>query len=314
MEIKQLKYFLSVSELGSFSKAAVMLAVTQPVLSRHIRSLEEELGTELLYRNGRGIVLTEAGSLLVDHARTIMETASKVTNEIEIMRGDPCGGLVIAVPPAAGFVLTVPLIHRFRETYPRVRLKVQEAYSGHVLEWLATGRIDVGVLYNAPKTSTLMTQPLVEEELMLVGPPETPREIASQPMPARRLAELPLILPSLPHGLRVLIESKLAEVGIKPNVQFEIDSLHTCLDLVRSGAGYAILTNGSVHRQACAGELVVVPIVEPQMTGAFVLATSTQRPLTATSRALAKTVAQVVRELVSEGVWLPRARLPEPHN
>jgi len=83
MEMKQLKYFLAVADLGSFSKAAVMLAAGQPVLSRQIRSLEEELGIELLYRNGRGIVLTEAGTAFVARARTILDTARLAAAEID---------------------------------------------------------------------------------------------------------------------------------------------------------------------------------------------------------------------------------------
>ncbi|HEX2137008.1 MAG TPA: LysR substrate-binding domain-containing protein [Microvirga sp.] len=307
MEIKQLKYFLSVSELGSFSKAAVMLSVAQPVLSRQIRSLEEELGMELLYRNGRGIVLTEAGVVVVEHARSIVETVRRVASEIETMRAEPRGKLVIGMPPTAGSVLTVPLIRRFREAFPGIKLKVQEGYSGHVLEWLSTGRIDVAVLYNAPKTSTLSTQPLIEEELMLVGPRDTPHALRGGPLEAKTLAELPLVLPSHPHGLRVLIETLLGTIDVRPNVEFEIDSLQACLGLVQQGAGYTVLPYASIHRQAAAGELVAIPIVEPRMTRQLVLATSTQRPTTPTTRALAQTVSQLVRDLVASGIWLPRA-------
>lgn len=139
MEIKQLKYFLAVTELGAFSKAAVVLSVAQPVLSRQIRSLEEELGIELLYRNGRGIVLTEAGELLLERARAILSEASAITSDIDSMRASPSGKLILGLPPTANAILSVPLIERFRENYPRVKLKVQEGYSGHVLEWLSTG-------------------------------------------------------------------------------------------------------------------------------------------------------------------------------
>lgn len=303
MEIRQLKYFLAISELGSFSKAAVVLAVTQPVLSRHIRALEEELGIELLYRNGRGIVLTQAGTLLVDRARTIMETATKLTGEINIMRTDPCGGLILAMPPVAGCMLTIPLIQRFKEAYPHVRLHIQEMYSGYVLEWLATGRVDIGLLYNAPKVSTLVTQPLIKEELMLVGSPNTPKELRDQPVSGLRLAELPLTLPSYPHGLRTLVETRLAAAGAQANVQFEIDSLPSCLLFVQSGAAYTILPYGSIHSLVSAGKLVAIPIVDPRLTGEFVIATSTQRPVTALTQILVKTVAKLVRDLVAEGAW-----------
>ncbi len=317
MEIKQLKYFLAVTELGSFSKAAVVLSVAQPVLSRQIRSLEEELGIELLYRNGRGIVVTEAGQLLVDRARSILGEASAIATDIDSMRSSPSGKLILGLPPTAGAILSVPLIERFRETYPRVKLKVQEGYSGHVLEWLSTGRIDVAVLYDAPKTSTLLTQPLIEEELLLIGPANTPAALREKPIQGAMLGELPLILPSHPHGLRVLVETLLGKIKVIPEVECEIDSLSATLDLVERGVGYGILPYASVIKQVRAGTLVVMPIVEPRMSRQLVLATSTQRPTTIATRSLARTVKELVRDLVSEGIWMPRigadgaARLPD---
>ncbi len=306
MEIKQLKYFLAVTELGSFSKAAVVLSVAQPVLSRQIRSLEEELGIELLYRNGRGIVVTEAGQLLVERARAILGEASAITTDIDSMRESPSGKLILGLPPTAGAILSVPLIQRFRETYPRVKLKVQEGYSGHVLEWLSTGRIDVAVLYDAPKTSTLLTQPLIEEELLLIGPANTPASLREKPVQGAMLGELPLILPSHPHGLRVLVETLLGKIKVIPEVECEIDSLSATLDLVERGVGYGILPYASVIKQVRAGSLVCMPIVEPRMSRQLVLATSTQRPTTIATRSLARTVKELVRDLVAEGTWMPR--------
>ncbi len=306
MEIKQLKYFLAVTELGSFSKAAVVLSVAQPVLSRQIRSLEEELGIELLYRNGRGIVVTEAGQILVDRARSILGEATAISADIDSMRDSPSGKLILGLPPTAGAILSVPLIERFREAYPRVKLKVQEGYSGHVLEWLSTGRIDVAVLYDAPKTSTLLTQPLIEEELLLIGPASTPAALREKPIQGSMLGELPLILPSHPHGLRVLVETLLGKIKVIPEVEYEIDSLSATLDLVERGIGYGILPYASVIKQLRAGSLVCMPIVEPRMSRQLVLATSTQRPTTMATRSLARTVKELVRDLVAEGVWMPR--------
>lgn len=317
MEIKQLKYFLAVTELGAFSKAAVVLSVAQPVLSRQIRSLEEELGIELLYRNGRGIVLTEAGQLLVERARSILSEASAIASDIDSMRASPSGKLILGLPPTANAILSVPLIERFRETYPRVKLKVQEGYSGHVLEWLSTGRIDVAVLYDAPKTSTLLTQPLIEEELLLVGPANTPASLREKPIHGSMLGELPLILPSHPHGLRNLVETLLGRIKVIPEVECEIDSLSATLDLVERGVGYGILPFASVIKQVRAGSLVVMPIVEPRMSRQLVLATSTQLPTTIATRSLARTIKELVRDLVAEGMWIPRigvdgvARLPD---
>lgn len=302
MEIKQLRYFLAVADVGSFSKAAVLLSVAQPVLSRQIRSLEEELGAELFYRNGRGIVVSEAGETLVTHARLIVTTAQAIRTDIEAMQDDPRGRLIIAMPPTAATILSVPLIERFRENYPRIKLNIQECYSGHALEWLSTGRVDVAVLYDAPKTSTLTTEPLIEEELLLVGPYDE-AEAAEKMVAASELAELPLILPSHPHGLRMLVENRLGALKIHPDVPFEIDSLGGCIELVIRRCGYTILPYAAIAARVDAGELTGRLIVSPRITRQLVLATSTQRPTTSATRALARAVTQLARDLVRDGVW-----------
>lgn len=309
MELKQLKYLLSVSELGSFSKAAVVLSVAQPVLSRQIRSLEEELGVELLYRNGRGIVVSDAGQIVVDHARSIVGAVQSISADIDTLRSEPSGKISIGMPPTAGSVLTAPLIQRFHEEYPRIKLKVQEGYSGHVLEWLSTGRIDVAILYNAPKTSTLLTQPLIEEELLLIGPGRHPDMMLNGPVEGARLAEMPLILPSHPHGLRVLVESLLGPQRVYPNVEYEVDSLSAVVNMVEQGIGYTILPYAAVSGRVESGDLTANSIVEPRMTRHLVLATSTQRPVTNATRTLARMVTQLVRDLVKDSVWVPRVQL-----
>ena len=183
---------------------------------------------------------------------------------------------------------------------------MQEGYSGHVLEWLSTGRIDVAVLYDAPKTSTVLTQPLIEEELLLIGPANTPVSLREKPIQGSMLGELPLILPSHPHGLRVLVETLLGRIKVIPELECEIDSLSATLDLVERGVGYGILPYASVIKQVRAGTLVVMPIVEAGMSRQLVLATSTQLPTTIATRSLARTVKELVRDLVAEGIWMPR--------
>jgi LysR family nitrogen assimilation transcriptional regulator len=307
MDFKQLGYFLSVAEYGSFSKAAVVLGVAQPVLSRQIRALEEEVGIELLYRNGRGIVLTEAGRVMQAHARDITGTVARATSEVMALKSEPTGKLVLGVPPTVGSVLTVPLVQQFRAEMPKVSLKVIEGLSGHVLEWLSTGRIDVAVLYNAPKTSTLLTEPLIEEELFLIGPAKGRNPPPGAQVTAADLASLPLTLPGHPHGLRELVEGTLGKAGIAPNVLWEIDAHTSMLQLAEADVAYTILPYAAVHPQVQAGRLRTWEIAEPKITRQLVLATSTQRPVTQTTRALARLVRTQIRDLVGKGVWRPAA-------
>lgn len=305
MDIRQLKLFAGVAESGSFSRAAAILSVAQPVLSRQIKSLEQELGVELLYRNGRGIVLTEAGKLLEQYARSIFDTMARAEGDIAALRTSPKGQIIIGMPPSVGSVLTVPLVRSFRRDFPLIAMRVMEGFSGHVLEWLMTGKIDVAVLYNAPGVSNLISEPLLQDELFLLGADNDPGRLPPGPVLASRLSSLPMIMPSRPHGLRLLVDQILGAAHIKVNVELEVEAMPSTLNLVEQGFGYTILSYSSCHQLVRSGRIKLWRIVEPQLTRQLLLATSTQRPTTTATRALADMVRSQVRELLTRGAWIP---------
>ncbi len=306
MDIKQLKIFSAAAEFGSFSRAAVALSIAQPALSRYVKALETELGVKLFYRNGRGIVLTEAGKMLDGHAKGILESASRATSEITALQSNPHGSVAIGMPPSVGSVLTVPLVQRYRKDYPQIQMRVVEGFSGHVLEWLLTGKIDVAVLYNAPAMSNVLSEPLLKDELFLLGAVKDPSKLPPGPVPAKRFAEIPMILPSRPHGLRLLLDQVLGKAGIVPNIVLEVEAMPSTLNLVEQGIGYTVLSYSTVHHLVKSGRIKCFPIVRPQLTRQLLLSTSSQRPMTLATRVLTKMVGLQVRELVRDGLWHPR--------
>lgn len=307
MELRQLEYFIAIAEAGSFSRAALRLDVAQPVLSRQIRALEECLGAELYRRTGRGIALTEAGRLLESHARGLLASSVGARRAIEALGDTPTGHVVIGMPPSVGAVLTAPLVRQFRAGFPKVSLGIIEGFSGHVHEWLSTGRIDVAVLYNAPRSPALSSEPLAHDELLLLGPADDPAGLGNDPVPARRLAEIPLILPSRPHGLRLLVDDALSRIGVAPNVQVEIDAMPSTLSLVEGGIGHTILSYSCVQPLIEAGRIRYWRIVSPTMTRSLVVATASQRPLHTAARALVGFVRDQVEALRAGGRWAPPA-------
>ncbi len=118
MNLKQLEYFVQVAELGSFSRAAVVLDIAQPALSRQVRSLETELNQQLFLRNGRGVALTEAGKRLFDHGVAVLQLVTHAREDLEASRDKPVGQVTIGLPPSFGHQLTLPLIDRFRKQLP----------------------------------------------------------------------------------------------------------------------------------------------------------------------------------------------------
>jgi LysR family nitrogen assimilation transcriptional regulator len=308
MELKQLESFVAIAEAGTLSGAAQRLGLTQPILSRQIRALEQEFGARLYARTGRGVVLSEAGRLLEEYARGILEQVANARSAIHELQSTPSGRVVLGMPPSVGAVLTAPLVRRFQEGFPRVSLGVIEGFSGHVLEWLSLGRVDVAALYlyNTPRSAALVTRHIATDELCLLGPADDPAGVGDGAVKAARLAGIPLILPSRPHGLRLLIDQALSAIGKAADVRIEIDAMPSTLSLVEGGAGYTILSYSCVDPLIRAGRLRYWPIVQPTITRELVVTTSAQRPVTPAARALMDIVAAEVRALVDEGRWVPR--------
>lgn len=182
MDLKRLRYFVCVSELGSFTLAARHLGIAQPALSRHIRQLEAECGSQLLRRNGRGAELSEVGRTVLDHARSLLEQVDQLETGLKAAKGAPAGAVNLGLPPSVSMILVEPLFHRVRRDYPGVRLHISEAFSGDVKEWLVGGRLDIGVLYSPGRAADLVGQHLLIEDLFLCcatsmfghAPPEMP--------------------------------------------------------------------------------------------------------------------------------------------
>jgi LysR family nitrogen assimilation transcriptional regulator len=133
MDLKQLEYFVHVAELRSFTKAAALLSVAQPALSRQVRHLEVELRQTLLYRNGRGVIPTDAGKRLLAHGRGILLQVERAKQELEEMRGTPVGHVVIGAPPTIMRLFAPPLVSAFQSRFPKATLRIVEARSRCIL-------------------------------------------------------------------------------------------------------------------------------------------------------------------------------------
>ena len=278
MDLKQLEYFVNVVDLGGFSRASRLLGVAQPAISRQIRSLEVELRQNLLLRNGRGAAPTAAGKRLLEHARGILQQVDRARREVDESKDAPVGHVVVGLPPTVARHLTLPVVREFRQRYPGGSLSIVEGLSVTIHEWLHVGRVDVAVVYNTVASPAVDSKPLLEEQLCLIsikGKGRAPRTL--------RLAELPrfpLIIPSRPHAIRMLVETRLAELGLKPQVVMEIDAVPAILELVAEGHGNAVLSPRALHSAEAARVLCARAIVQPRLASRLALAISAQRPST----------------------------------
>jgi LysR family nitrogen assimilation transcriptional regulator len=306
MDLKQLEYFRHVAELGSFTRAASFLSVVQPALSRQVRQLEVELGQNLFERNGRGVVLTDAGSRLLEHTRGILTQVGRARQELEDQRNGDSGHFTLGLPPSLGGSVTVPLVKAFGQSLPNARLATVEGLSAYILEWLTLGRVDCALVYNATASATVDLQPLVDDQLFLIAPPASARSVATDGlMTLQGLAELPLIIPSRPHAMRMAVENALASVDRKIRVAHEIECIPAVIDLVRQGHGYAVLPLNAVRATQWSNEVQVKPIGStavpgsPALTISLSIATSTQRPRSPLMRKAIEVIRDIVRHEIT---------------
>ncbi|MFN9746820.1 MAG: LysR family transcriptional regulator [Betaproteobacteria bacterium] len=280
MDLRQLTAFVQVAELGSFTRAAAVLRVAQPALSRQVRALEVELRQSLFERNGRGVTLTPAGTRLLAHGRGILQQVQRAVQDLEELRGAATGVLSIGLPPSLSRTLTVPLVEGFREHFPRAGVSVVEGLTHYVLEWLVQGRIDAALVYNATPSTAVALQPVLEEPLQLISARGTGPGRAA-PVSLAELAGCELVIPSRPHALRMRVETALAEAGLVPRVALEIESVGAMLALVERHALHAVLAAGALADHPARGALQARPIrlgPKRSLTTSLSLATSAQRP------------------------------------
>jgi LysR family nitrogen assimilation transcriptional regulator len=308
MELKQLEYFRHVAELGSFTRAASFLSVVQPALSRQVRQLEVELGQNLFERNGRGVVLTDAGSRLLEHTRGILTQVGRARQELEDQRNGDSGHFALGLPPSLGNSVTVPLVKAFARVLPNARLATVEGLSAYILEWLNVGRVDCALVYNATASATVDLQPLLDDQLYLIAPPgaHVPPSASGRKTPAKarppqaitltELADHPLIIPSRPHAMRMSVENALAGVDRKIRVAHEIECIPAVIDLVRQGHGFGVLPLNAVKSTQWARDVRVVPIGRPTLTTSLSIATSAQRPRSPLMRKAIDLIRDIVRE------------------
>ena len=315
MNFKQLESFVHVAELGSFSKAALVLDIAQPALSRQVRALEIDLRETLLLRNGRGVVLTEAGQRLYEHGVNILQAAALARQDMGASRDAPVGRITIGLPPSVGRQLTLPLIDGFQRRLPLARLAIVEGLSSHISEWISTGRVDLGLLYNPEAQPALEITPVLQEALCLVssGSGQHGRadgstaasgaaRAADKPhsstlLPLQDLPNWPLIVPERGHAIRKLLETQAVLAGIKLNIAWEVSSIAAIVDLVCAGYGHAVLHASAVTASGRADALRVRPLGAPRLNSTLCLAVSAHKRPSPLMRQATRLLTDLVKAL-----------------
>lgn len=306
MELRQIRYFVRVVELGSMSRAALELDMVQSALSQQISRLEGELATRLLQRTSKGVVPTEAGLAFFREAQLTLRHAAQAARAAQQARLS--GTVSVGLAPTTASVLGVPLMRAMRARYPDVRLHMVESLSGHITSMLNARQLDLAVLFDTHAARRWSVMPLLEEKLFFIRSRQGLETKAPAKVRMAQLKGVPLILPTGTHGLRSTLDTVFARARYQPNVVAEIDSLPMLMDAVDAGLGGTLQPWAAVGRFADAQQRFhLAEVADPQARRLNALCSLSDDELSPAALATRVVLADCARELVRSGRWVGAA-------
>jgi len=306
MNLKQLQYFVRIVECGSLAKASRQLFIAQPALSQQLAKLEEEVGKTLLIRTSKGVLPTPNGAALLEHARFMLR---QLEQALVIARQEPGsiqGMVSVGLASTTLCALGAPLMRRMREKYPGIILNVVEGLSGHIGQMLRNMQLDLAILFSRDAAPDLPHEPLIEEDLFLMLPKESklvPKHRKS--VRCDEIAQLPLILPTAIHGLRIRIAHEFEQRNLQTNVVAEIDSLSLLLLCVKDGMGATIKPmSATMMEDRMAKGLRYLPISDAKMKRPNFLFTTQFDRLSPATLAVHGEIKETIKFLVDRKEWM----------
>ena len=302
MELRQLRYFVRIVELGSMSRAALDLNLVQSALSQQISRLEGELATRLLQRSSKGVVPTEAGLAFFREAQLTLRHAEQAVRAAQQSRLS--GTVSVGLASTTAAVLGVPLMRAMRERYPDVRLHLVESMSGHLTGMLNARQLDLAVLFDTGVARRWSVMPLLEEKLYLMRPRLAGEAASAASTTMTQLEGVALILPTGSHGLRSTLDAAFARVGFKPELVAEVDSLTMLMDAVCAGLGATVQPWAALGRVENAAQcLQWAEITDARVHRSNALCSLSDDELSPAALATRVVLADCARTLVRSGQW-----------
>lgn len=300
MDLRQLQYFCRIAECGSFREAADRANVAQSALSRHMRTLEDELGVALLERHARGIRLTPQGEKLKLRADGILRDVEETRLAMMTSRGGIQGTVTLGASATTGRLLYARLAETASDRFPQIELKMTEGASYYLLEGLDTGRIDLAVMVDPEPRSYLSNEALVAEKVYLVGA-AVHADMPAEPCTVCDLAGRPLVLFSRPSGSRMSLETRAGAEQVSLDVRFDATSPDVLKDFIRRGLGYGVMPHSSIFQDVEAGDLVAAELEGITLTRTFIR--RIDRPSSPAVNAIADLIHDEFSALTAEGVF-----------
>ncbi len=298
MDLRQLRYFVGIVQAGSLSRAAHQLHVAQSAISHHLASLESELDRQLVTRGPKGVLLTEAGSVLYRHAEAILRHLEFAKQDAMSGLDVPSGRVSFGFPGVLAPLLSYELFRRVRTVYPHILLHVSEASGSLLRERLINGRLDIALLYVGQAERGLAVEPLLSEELFYgtADPDPSPIAIADA-------VQRPLLLAASGSNSRNVAEEAFKKHGLTVTPVAEIDTISTLRRAIASGMGNSIMPWCALYDSEGKITLNCRRFADAKLVRPVALCFPGLGQRSPAIEAVALTLKSLVYELVDSGIW-----------
>jgi len=298
MNLKQLQSFVHVAEQGSLARAGAATDLAESLISRHVAALEAGWGDRLFERTGRGMALSEFGRRMLPEVRAALEQVGRLDTIARESAGVPTGTVHVGVLPSLAPQLLPLLFADLRSSAPGVTLHAAEGFSGNLDEQMANGRLDIAVINRYGPGKVRGEEVLGTADSWLIGKAGSAL-LQEDSVPFKALAGLPLVLPSVPNGLRATLDQLSRRHGVKLDIVMEVDSAGTMKDVALSGHAYTLLPLMAVKEELARRTLGAARVVKPAIRRTIALALTTQRPLSRAARHVAGRIRALAPGLVA---------------
>jgi LysR family nitrogen assimilation transcriptional regulator len=313
MELRQLRYFLKVADLGSISKAAGQLSIAQSAVSHQVSALEHHVRARLFIRRPSGVELTEAGRLLYRHAQTIVRQMQSAEDDVAAASGAPTGSVSVGLPTAVLHTLGMPLLEAVLARHPGIVLHVVDGVSALLQEFTLNGRLDMAVLFLGESSKGLEVVPLLDEDLYYVAAASAPwmRGLGDE-IPLEVAASHPLVVPGPGNGMRRVVEAAFAREGLRLAPIAELDSLRMQKACATRGIAGTFLPWAVVDEEAGRGELRVLRVPGAALSRPVSICTYDSRAMGLAAEAVHAILRDQAATLVRSGAWRGTTLRPTP--
>jgi DNA-binding transcriptional LysR family regulator len=302
MNSDDLALFAQVAKSGSISRAAMELGADQSTVSRRVGLLEAELGVRLFHRSGRGVTLTERGQQLLGFANTMNDTLVEAERAMRDSAEQGPAKLCIAAQPTIARILFGRLGHALKARYPLTQVHFVEGLAADILNRLSDGAVDIAILYLPEHPGALQFDPLLSEGVQLITPANYP--LKGNAIAVRDLGDIPLILPSTHHGLRMMVESLANRYGFSANIALECDgSISITKRLVLENCGCTVLPAAAVVEEVKAGRLKSYRLEDPEIRRTVAIVWPKNRVTADGLWAVTQIIRQRAADMVEQGTW-----------